>query len=87
MQQITIGTANWDLYADNQGRVFAIAKTGSGASSCYFGDRVHIRRLINRGIFDHIFTEYGLQFMQGLYSRVVTDSKGNTFGLLSFDKG
>lgn len=76
--------SNWDIYIDSKGKALSIAKK-KGCSSTFFGDINYIIRLINCGFWDedikHI-TEYGLTCFSGLHSHLVTNKKGETFGLL-----
>lgn len=55
---------NWDLYANEKGTLYYIAKFGSGAASGYFGDCNHVRHLIYKGYFNPAqLTAYGRQLM------------------------
>ena len=82
---VFIGDANWDLYAQPDGRLWAIPKPD--CLGCYmspFGDRDHVKRLIDKGHFNSTPTDAGLALMEGLYTRLMTDSKGKRFGFLDF---
>jgi len=81
-----IGDANWDLYAQPDGRLWAIPKPDClGCHMSPFGDRHHVKRLMDKGYFTSTPTDAGLALMEGLYTRLVTDSKGKRFGILGFD--
>lgn len=73
MKLAFVGTSNWDIYDDGNGRLSAIAKPGSGASNSHYGDRDHIKRLMDHGYFNDTPTEYGLELMEGLHTRVLTN--------------
>ncbi|EOW9160819.1 hypothetical protein ACN1T8_001371 [Vibrio cholerae] len=82
-----VGSANWDIYINQDGKASSIAKNGSGAQSSHFGDKRHIVRLIDNGYFDGDLagiTEYGRECFSGLYSLLLTDSKGKSFHILSW---
>lgn len=57
--------SNWDIYADERGTLYSIARPGSGAQSSYFGDVNHVKNLIRAGHFWHTLTEYGRRLMEG----------------------
>lgn len=50
-----IGDGNWDLYENDQGHLYYIAKPGTGCSNGIWGDKKHLDRLTRRGI-KHGFT-------------------------------
>ena len=54
---------NWDIYADNEGTLYSIARKGSGASNSYYGDCNHIRNLMRKGYFRDTLTAYGAELM------------------------
>lgn len=56
---------NWDIYADERGTLYSIARNGSGAGSTYFGDISHIKRLMKQGHFHGTLTPYGFKMMKG----------------------
>lgn len=56
---------NWDIYADNNGHLYSIARPNSGASSTHFGDCDHVKHLIRKGHFHDTLTQYGRQMMEG----------------------
>lgn len=68
MKLAFIGTANWDIYANDDGQLSAIAKPGNSAGSSHFGDRDHIKRLMDQGYFTGTATEHGLELMHGLHT-------------------
>lgn len=57
--------SNWDIYADERGTLYSIARPGSGAGSTFFGDVAHVRNLIRAGHFSATLTEYGRRIMEG----------------------
>ena len=66
-----IGNSNWDLYVAKINKdklqrsyLYAIAKEGSGANNCCFGDLMHICNLIRDGHFGDEFTEFGRKLME-----------------------
>lgn len=67
------GTANWDIWANDEGKCIALAKLNSGASDSHFGDLNHIRRLIAQGYFDGTPTEYGLTLLSGMYTAILSN--------------
>ena len=54
---------NWDIYADEKGTLYSIARPGSGCGCTFFGDKNHIKNLIRQGHFSDTLTEYGKQLM------------------------
>ena len=88
MKQLTIGTANWDLYLTDTGALSSEPKLGTGAESSYFGDRDHIKRLMAAGYWseDTIWLDAGLEYMSGLHSALYQDSKGDRFAILRFTR-
>lgn len=85
MQKVIIGTANWDIHADQKGRLWSIPKPEiKGCESSGFGDKYHIKKLMANGIDQGQFTEAGLELMAGLHSVIHTDSHGKQFSVLRF---
>lgn len=82
---VSIGTANWDLYAGDNGMLVSIPKPGNDASASFFGRRSHVRKLIVNGWFDDRLTDFGFEYLDfnGLHSRLITPRNGKRFGLLS----
>lgn len=60
---------NWDLYADSNGKVWAVPKPTACPSTktCFYGDRNHLLRLMREGHDLGQATEAGLEFMSGLF--------------------
>ena len=56
-------SSNWDLYIDDRGTIYSIAREGSTAHGTYYGDKNHIKRLIREGHFSDTLTEYGQSSM------------------------
>lgn len=56
---------NWDIYADEKGTLYSIARYGTTCESTFFGDVRHVRRLINQGHFHDTLTAYGRRLMEG----------------------
>lgn len=54
---------NWDIYADEKGRLYSIARPGTRCGSTIFGDKNHVKNLIREGCFSDTLTEYGKQLM------------------------
>ena len=54
---------NWDLYADEGGTLYSIARPNSTCDSTIFGDCRHVKSLIKQGYFSDTLTEYGRQLM------------------------
>jgi len=84
-----IGDANWDLYADDAGRLYSVGKPERRGADGYkmdthFGDKNHIRRLMDKGYFNDEPTEVGLELMSGLHSKMIKPSKGAPFVMLGF---
>lgn len=80
--------SNWDIFANEEGRLFAVAKEGSGAETSHMGDKNHIVRLMSRGWFDlyrSTFTEAGLELFSGLTTRLIfNEDQTLNFGLCRF---
>jgi hypothetical protein len=79
--QITYRRANWILVGkEGEHDVRAVA-VANGASNSHFGDRNHLKRLLNEGSmsFDE-FTDAGIGFMRGLCCRLVGD--GHVLGFV-----
>lgn len=88
--KVFIGDANWDIYADSEGKLYSIGKperrgTDAAKMDTMFGDREHVRRLIDRGHFSSIPTEAGLELMSGLNSAIITPARGKPFHILRFE--
>lgn len=77
---------NWYLCSDSRGYVWSISKDGNTEGNTQFGDKNHIKRLINFGHFDRLdsITESGRELMSGLYSQLMTDSKGKKFSIIAW---
>ena len=56
--------SNWDIYADEKGTLYSIARPQSGCGSTIFGDKNHVKNLIRQGYFSDTLTEYGRQIME-----------------------
>lgn len=54
---------NWDIYADEKGVLYSIARPGTGCGSTFFGDKNHIKNLMKQGYFSDTLTEYGKKIM------------------------
>lgn len=81
MKLAFIGSANWDLYVNDKGRIKAIPKPDKqDCGSCEFGDKWHIKRLMQQGYFNDTPTDAGLELMEGLHTILF----GNGARLLSF---
>jgi hypothetical protein len=84
------GDANWDIYADEKGRLYSVGKpelrgaNGRDMDTMY-GDKHHIKKLMSQGYFTYkAVTEAGLELMSGLASFIHHDSKDNRFTMLNF---
>lgn len=89
LTKVFIGDANWDIYANNEGKLYSIGKaerrgTDARNMDTMYGDRNHVRRLIDRGYFDSTPTEAGLELMSGLQSVIIKPSRGKPFHMLRF---
>lgn len=83
--KVFTGTANWDIYAEPNGRLWAIPKADRlGCHMSPYGDRDHILRLMRKGYFTDIPTDAGLALMEGLYSQTITPDNGAPWHLLKF---
>lgn len=82
-----VGEANWDIYVDSNEKLWAMAKPECpGAEDSYFGDKQHIKRLINEDCFSYKeATEAGLKLLSGLGHRFITPEHGAPWPLLTFD--
>ena len=56
---------NWDIYADNKGHLYSIARKSSGCEGTHYGDINHIKSLMRKGQFYDTLTAYGFQMMKG----------------------
>lgn len=64
-----IGTANWDIFLHkDSGSLSAIPKPGNSASKSGYGDKHHVKKLMEEGYFADTPTEAGLELLEGLYS-------------------
>jgi hypothetical protein len=84
-----IGDSNWDIYANADGKLFSVGKperrgTDGRNMDTHYGDKYHIRRLMDKGYFDGIPTEVGLELMSGLHCLKHNPSKGKPFTMLVF---
>lgn len=71
---LQIGRANWNLEIRN-GRLLAVAKPGTDAANCYFGDRHHIAKLLGEptgGEYAYGWTEAGRAYLAGLQSSIAS---------------
>lgn len=85
MTVVFVGTANWDIYKDNHDRLWAIPKPEClGCYTSGYGDKHRIRTLMSKGYFSYTPTAAGLELMQGLCSRLMTDARGNPWHRLAF---
>lgn len=81
MQLAFVGTSNWDLYVDEKSRLWSIPKPEiNGCESSAYGDKFHIKYLMQTWGFDGKPTEVGLKLLSGLHSIIlnpapVTSSK------------
>lgn len=50
---LAVGSANWDYYTmtykDNPAQVVALAKPGTGANDCHFGNMAHFEKIKRKG--------------------------------------
>lgn len=76
---LRVGHSNWNLEI-KKGYLMAVAKPGSGASDCFFGDRHHIAKLLNDKHDEYTkgWTEAGLTYLAGLQSVIVSRRVGFT---------
>ena len=56
---------NWDIYADEKGNLYSIARKGSGCEGTYYGDIRHIKHLMRTGHWHDTLTPYGFKLMKG----------------------
>lgn len=71
---------NWDIFANEEGKLFSIAREGSGAENSHFGDKSHLLRLMNSKFFNFNnseFTEAGLKLISGLYLHFIYNEDGS----------
>lgn len=80
-QLIFVGDSSWDLYADQNGTVWAVPKPEACPSTktCYFGNRSHLLKLMRSGDDLGEITEAGREFLSGLYNRLMGDWNLLTF--------
>ncbi|WP_218309765.1 hypothetical protein [Alteromonas antoniana] len=90
LKKAFVGTANWDIYVDSEGRLYSVGKPerrgadGFNMDSMY-GDKHHIKRLMSRGHFSDHPTEIGLELLSGLHSRFIgTGPQSADSAILSF---
>lgn len=71
MQLAFVGTCNWDLYLNQTGSLYAIPKPNApkDCRSTWFGDKNHVRNLMQELYFDDTPTDIGLALLEGLSSR------------------
>ncbi len=69
----TVKNSNWDICITHDDKLAAIAK--GSASDSHFGDKNHIKRLMNAGFFDDNaeWTEEGLEYMYGIHSALTCE--------------
>jgi len=69
MKCIFIGTANWDLYVGEDGRVWSYPKPEvcPSVKTSFFGNKNHLLRLMQQGISFGEITQDGLEFLNGLH--------------------
>jgi hypothetical protein len=85
MKLAFIGSAHWDLWVDLKGKLWAIPKpTISGCKASHFGDKHHIKRLMERGYFNDVPTDAGLALLEGLHNRVIHPGTPKSFAFLGF---
>ncbi|WVX87500.1 hypothetical protein EniLVp02_0161 [Vibrio phage EniLVp02] len=71
----------WDIYVSDEGRLFSVP-TRDGYMMSSFGDRNHIKRLMNQGYWDwdnYKITEAGLSVMKGLCCHIYIGSPTSPF--------
>lgn len=56
-------STNWDIYANDHGTLYSIARPGTGCKNSYFGDVNHIRHLMRSGYWHDTLTSYGFSLM------------------------
>tara|TARA_B100000749_G_C18436960_1_gene470489 strand:- start:865 stop:1188 length:324 start_codon:yes stop_codon:yes gene_type:complete len=82
---VFIGDANWDIYADSDNKLWSIPKPECpSAEMTPFGDRDHVRRLMDAGHFNDIPTDAGLALMRGLHSKIFTPPNQKPWAMLRF---
>lgn len=85
MELAFVGTSNWDIWVEPKGVLWAVPKPDkSGCKTSYFGDKHHIKRLMQQGYFDYQPTEAGLELLVGLQNRLIQPDNGKHFALLCF---
>lgn len=57
--------SNWDIFADETGALYSIARPGTTCGNSYFGNREHVQYLIMQGYFHDTLTEHGKKIMKG----------------------
>ena len=56
---------NWDIYADEAGTLYSIAREpATGCKNSYFGDVHHIRHLMRCGHWNNTLTSHGFNLMR-----------------------
>ena len=78
---------NWDIYANNEGKLLAKAKPSKlVCKDSYYGDKHHLLKLMKEGYFKwEAITEAGLEMFQGIHSALMTDSTGKKWHWLRFN--
>mgnify|MGYP003641651065 FL=1 len=89
LTKVFVGDSNWDIYSDDSGTLYSIGKPerrGVDAANMdtFFGNKSHIKRLIDNGHFSSVPTEAGLELMSGLHSVMCTPPRGKQFHILRF---
>jgi len=84
-----IGDSNWDIYVDANDKLYAVGKEecrgkdGSNMDS-HFGDKEHVKRLMQKGYFNDEPTEAGLSLMSGLCSMQYRPTNSKPFTTLQW---
>jgi hypothetical protein len=89
LKKAFVGDSNWDIYADEDGKLYSVGKAelrGSDGANMdtFYGDKNHIRRLMDRGYFSYPPTEVGLKLLSGLCSVMFTPENSRAFVMLKF---
>lgn len=92
MRLLFVGDSNWDLYlSDDNSTIWSISKDGNVKGNSCFGDKHHIKRLMDKYkgkavdfIDSHQPTELALEHFSGMASHLITPERSEPFWLLRF---
>lgn len=83
LTEASTNNSNWQLCADTQGKVWAVA-INPGAKTSFFGDKRHLLNLMRQGHLNEQFIDAGIEFLSGLHNRLIGEpGSGKEWWLLS----